>query len=352
MNNKKPVLIYIGNGNKYTRSFMRFKALNTLDYNIYDKSHQPVNNMGLIEKPKIITRILHRLRLHRDSVGVNKWLLQKVRQKDNIDFIWIDGATNIYPWVLSKLKRINSMTTLIFFSEDDIMARHNSSHWFKLGLHNYDFVFTTKKFNINELKSIGASQVELISDSYCEEIHHPITLTSKEKKIYLADVSAIGAYEQDRYESLLYIAKKGIKVKVWGGGWEGCANKHPNLNVRNEFLYNEDYSKAIRGSKINLNFLRKMNRDTITSRSVEIPACRGFMLAERTDSQKELFIEGVEADYFSSDEELLEKIKFYIANDAKRIKVAENGFNKCIDSKVSMKDVIYEVIGKNSSSQK
>ena len=88
MNKNKPVLIYIGNGNKYTRSFMRFKALNTLDYNIYDKSHQPVNNMGLIEKPKFITRILHRLRLHQDSVGVNKWLLQKVRQKDNIDFLF------------------------------------------------------------------------------------------------------------------------------------------------------------------------------------------------------------------------------------------------------------------------
>jgi spore maturation protein CgeB len=349
MNKNKPVLIYIGNGNKYTRSFMRFKALNTLDYNIYDKSHQPVNNMGLIEKPKFITRILHRLRLHQDSVGVNKWLLQKVRQKDNIDFIWIDGATNIYPWVLSKLKLINSKTTLIFFSEDDIMARHNSSHWFKLGLHNYDFVFTTKKFNINELKSIGANQVQLISDSYCEEIHHPHNLTNKEKEFYSSDVSAIGAFEQNRYEALLYVAQNGIKVKVWGGGWEGHINKHPNLDIQMKYLYNEEYSKAISGSKINLNFLRKMNRDTITSRSIEIPACKGFMLAERTDRQKEIFIEGVEADYFSSDEELLKKIKFYLANDAKRIKVADNGFVKCINSKISIKGVAKQVIDIASS---
>ena len=352
MNKKERTLIYIGNGNKYTRSFMRFKVLNTLEYTIFEKSHLPVNNLGLIKKPKTITRILHRLRLHHDAVGLNKWLLRIVKQKDNIDLIWIDGATNIYPWVLSKLKRINSKTKIIFFSEDDIIARHNMSHWFKLGLHKYDFIFTTKTFNINEVKSMGANQVELISDSYCEEIHKPITLTKKEKKTYLADVSAIGAYEQARYESLLYLAKNGIKVKVWGGNWESCVNKHPNLEIQNKFLYNDEYSKAISGSKINLNFLRKMNRDTITSRSIEIPACKGFMLAERTDRQKEIFIEGDEADYFSSDEELLTKIKFYLADDAKRLKVADNGYVKCIKSKVSMKDVMYEVIGKISSSQK
>ena len=224
------------------------------------------------------------------------------------------------------------------------------SHWFRLGLHNYDFIFTTKTFNINEVKSMGANQVELISDSYYEEIHHPITLTSKEKITYHTDVSAIGAYEQARYESLLYLAKNGIKVKVWGGNWESCVNKNPNLEIQNKFLYNDEYSKAIGGSKINLNFLRKMNRDTITSRSIEIPACKGFMLAERTDRQKEIFIEGEEADYFSSDEELLKKILFYLSDDAKRLKVANNGYVKCIKSKVSMKDVIDQVVKKVSSS--
>ena len=91
---------------------------------------------------------------------------------------------------------------------------------------------------------------------------------------------------------------------------------------------------------------------TITSRSIEIPACKGFMLAERTNRQKEIFIEGDEADYFSSDEELLKKIKFYLSDDAKRLKVAHNGYVKCIKSNVSMKDVIHQVVAKVSSSQK
>ena len=58
-------------------------------------------------------------------------------------------------------------------------------------------------------------------------------------------------------------------------------------------------------------FLRKVNRDKITTRSIEIPACRGFMLAERTKAHENLFQENIEADLFSNNNELYEKIKYF-----------------------------------------
>jgi len=348
MNNSLKV-VYIGDGNSYSRSFMRFKALKTLKLDILDKTFLPVTKTGLIGKPKILTRILHKLRLHRDEVGVNKWLLSVVKQTKDINIVWIDGATNIYPWVLSKLKKINGSLSLIFLSEDDIIANHNMSYWHRYGLYSYDHIFTTKQFNISELYSIGARSVHLISDSYCSDIHHPCSLTNSESLLYGADVSAVGAYEKDRYTRLLYIAQHGIKVNVWGGGWSNYVDAHHNLNVKNLFLYEEEYSKVISNSKINLNFLRKMNRDTITSRTLEIPACKGFMLSERTDRQKEIFIEGVEADYFSSNEELLEKIRFYLANNNLRNEIANNGFSKCTAGGFSIKDIVLSVLDKASS---
>ena len=47
-------------------------------------------------------------------------------------------------------------------------------------------------------------------------------------------------------------------------------------------------------------------------RTFEIPACFGFALSTKTKEQQDFFKEGAEADYFSTPEELKQKIDFYL----------------------------------------
>ncbi len=154
----------------------------------------------------------------------------------------------------------------------------------------------------------------------------------EEKIKFGCDVGHIGAFENDRALRMLYLAEKGIKIVIWGNSWENWINKHPNLIIKNQFLFNEDYVKAINTTKINLNFLRKINRDEITSRSVEIPACEGFILAERTKRHSEFFEEDKEAVFFESNEELYNKVKKYLFDNEARLKIAKAGRKRCIKS--------------------
>jgi spore maturation protein CgeB len=57
-----------------------------------------------------------------------------------------------------------------------------------------------------------------------------------------------------------------------------------------------------------LGFLSKLNRDDYTYRCFEIPACGSLLLAERTPTLEKIFQENEEAVFFSSVEEMLEKV--------------------------------------------
>jgi spore maturation protein CgeB len=283
---------------------------------------------------------MHKLKLPLDADNINKLLLEY--NYANIDILFTVKGNTIYPWTLRKIKKKYPNIKIISWSLDDMYAWHNRSLYYTLGIKYYDLVVTTKSYNIKELYNMGAKQVLFQYQAYSKDLHKPYKC---EKNSYNEiDVLFIGYFEEERYKSMLFLAKNGIKVDIYGPAWDKNIELHKNLTIHNKVLIGKEYAKALSCAKISLCFLRKMNRDLHTSRSMEIPACGGFMIAERTNEHLALFEEDKEAVYFDTNEELLKKVKYYLKNEEERKKIAKAGYERARNSGYSYDDRVKEIL--------
>lgn len=252
--------------------------------------------------------------------------IKELIDANTYDVVWIDKGVTIKPSTLHYIKTHSPKTRIISYSPDNMAKRHNQSLQYLKGLHLYDYVINTKSYITEELKGLGAKEVIFVNQTFEVSFHYPRDLSSEDKKRLGGDVGFIGSWEKERCDSILYLAKHGINVRVWGdAAWQAYKGKYPNLIIEDTGLFDEDYARVFRAFKINLCFLRKMNDDLQTTRTVEIPACGGFMLAERTNEHLALFNAGTEADFFSSNEELLALCQKYLEDDGLREQIAEAG---------------------------
>ena len=117
----------------------------------------------------------------------------------------------------------------------------------------------------------------------------------------------------------------------------------PNLKIENKPVYDQAYVLAVANSKINLCFLRKINRDLQTCRSIEIPAMQGFMIHERNPEIASILEEDTEAVYFSDNGELLKKVTYWLPDENGRRNIARQGFKKVSDGAFRHEDRILSV---------
>lgn len=269
---------------------------------------------------------------------VNYKITINVCTKKNYDYLWIDKGLLVKRQTLEFAKKEIPGLKIISYSPDDMLNPGNQSPEYLESLSIYSLNVTTKSYNVDELIELGARNVIFVNNSYSPFVHKQWD----REKIRDISVGFIGTYEQQRANSLNFLASNGVKIVVHGSGWNKLM--HPNISVFQKNLLDDNYAKTISFTDINLCFLRKVNRDLQTTRSIEIPACGGFMIAERTNEHLELFREGVEAEFFGDDEELLAKIRFYTGNESERMKIARAGLQRCIDSGYSDLDTVQRIL--------
>lgn len=229
------------------------------------------------------------------------------------------------------------------YMNDDMFLPGISTFTFRDNIRLFDCIFTTKSFNVPEYHAAGAPLALYIPNAFDPEVHYPATLNQEEAGYFGCDVAFVGFFSPSKADALTAVARYGdhLRMNVWGN-WERMMRidnwpdswrwRKLRPFIRRRAVFCESMGKAIQGAMITLGLLCREVRDLHTSRSFEIPACRGFMLAERTEEHQMYFQEDLEAVYFSSYQEMVDKIWFYLSRDGVRERIAEAGYQRCLRS--------------------
>jgi spore maturation protein CgeB len=339
-------ILYVGDLNTHTRCFQRLRALRDLGCEVETVASLPNGRIaGIRGNDGFLFRLSSKLGVPYDRTSANR----SIREKAIVfqpDLLWIEKGLTILPLTLRHVRSHVPEVVIASYSEDDMFARHNQSYFYRLGLPENDIVFTTKSNNASqdELPVLGARRVYFIDKAFDKYVHRPTELNEEDKNTYGAEVGFVGTFEEPRARSLSFLASKGFQVVVWGNGWSKWTSITPNMKIMGRPIYGDDYVKALCGTKINTCFLRKMNRDFQTDRTMEIPACGAFMLAERTQEHVRLFEEGKEAGFFEGDDEMLAKVRYYLEHDGERERIARAGRERCLKSGYSHHERLNEML--------
>lgn len=294
-----------------------------------------VDNGQIVGKSNNIwRRIRWKLRFPIDVNRENESLIAAILEhKPQIALI--DNSKVIKRSTIEKARSLG-VSSLVYYSPDDIVAPHNLSLPLKHSLSHWDVVCTTKTFNIPELKELGVERPVLVGKAFDPELHRPWLPEDVGAEFERFDAAFIGTYERERCASINALAESGVSVVVYGsdkGGWKRQL-LHRSIELR-QSVFDQDYVQSWHTGKVALCFLRKINRDLITQRTMEIAAIGRPMVAERTEEHDQHFLHGKEYLGFRDDSELVESVHFLLANDGSRRNLGSAGRLRCIKSNYS-----------------
>jgi spore maturation protein CgeB len=265
----------------------------------------------------------------------------RILKGENPFYFFTQKGETLSPELINKIKDFGCVT--IFWCLDVPI-----SDWYVPVAKSHDFVLTNVEDHVDYLRKQGIRNVKWMHQGFAPEffgIEFPgIELTSN----YYADVAMIGSMGKamegltynKRCELVMRMLRENIDVKWWG--------HRLSIQLRNiryffggvnrvwagKDAYMKDFADVIRHTKIVLgeDADKPLTGRYLSNRSFAVMGCGGFYLCRRTPGVEYAFEIGKEVEVFDTDDEMIEKINFYLKNEEKRKQIALAGQKKVLDS--------------------
>ena len=259
--------------------------------------------------------------------NINKYIVAALKE-ETYDLIWVDKAVFITPKTKALLR--SRAKKLVHYTPDPAFTFHKSKLFLK-SLPYYDFLVTTKSYELEHYyKYIKTEKVLYATQGFDAKLHKPSKHPFSKKEGFVF----IGHYEDQRGEVLEKLLQNDIKITLAGIKWDRFARKHQNnsnLIYLGDGVYGEDYVKTLQNAKMAWGALSKWVPELHTTRTFEIPACGTALVTER-NLETQSFFKDDEAIFYTNENDLIEKITFFMNNDKPLEVLTKKGASRAVTS--------------------
>lgn len=205
---------------------------------------------------------------------------------------------------------------------------------------HYDYIFTLESNCIPYYQQLGCTHVYHLPFAAHTEYYRPSRNISPLRR----DVSFIGSAYWNRIAFFDPIIDRLMQHKtVINGIWWDRLPKYTAYQDRielNKWMGPAETAEAYNGSKIVINLHRSHEDDTVNNNAVKIPAaspnprtfeisaCATLQISDSRSDLAKYYTPGVEIETYSSPEELLDKIEYYLAHEEERRQIALNALER------------------------
>jgi spore maturation protein CgeB len=268
---------------------------------------------------------------------MNNSLTELVRVERPDVTIFVPHTGEFMPEAIDE---INCHTTTVGYFFDDMWRVEYSRFWAR----HFTFVTTSDIFGVRKFHEAGFDNV-IFSPFACNETVYVRNTLPKR-----FDVSFVGQYHPQREWVLSYLTKAGVAVHCRGIGWPGgMVNTSQVVEVINQSRVNLNLSNCV---SWDVRYLARINRplkstyrawrdtaqavrardrkvvEQMKARHFELSSCGGFQLSYYVEGLERHFVIGKEIAIYTTPEDLVDKVRYYLRHDAEREAVAQAGYER------------------------
>jgi spore maturation protein CgeB len=268
-------------------------------------------------------------------------------------------ADELDPAAIRSISGGHPCPTLNWFCDDHYRFESFTRRWAPA----FDYVVTTTNSALAKYQAMGYRNV-IKSQWACNHfLYRKVNLPLK------YDVTFVGQPHGNRRELVRALKMANIDVKTWGTGWDtGRLSQDKMIKIFNSSCINLNFSNAAspeRSATLLRNNVAKFFRRTglmpiakkarrlvslnpfitrqsvtrmgmvryleqIKGRNFEVPGCGGFLLTAPAENLDSYYVPGRELASFDTVGELIDKVRYFLANEAERVTIAEAGYQRTI----------------------